>query len=228
MKEIKHIFFDLDHTLWDYDRSAQETLLEIYRDLKLSNTELSTKKFIGTFYEVNNKLWVKYNDGLIDREYIKNERFNEIFQATGLDVSLSKKASTYFMSHCSLKPYLMSDALTALNYLSGRYQLHIITNGFLDAQNRKLNSSGITKYFKVMVTSECSNSRKPNPEIFEYSLSQAGALKNESIMIGDNPRTDIHGAKEFGMKTVFYDPSGRKRSLADFTIQSHMELLKLL
>ncbi|MEP0984615.1 YjjG family noncanonical pyrimidine nucleotidase [Ekhidna sp.] len=227
MKGIKHIFFDLDHTLWDYDRSAQETLLEIYSQLELSTSSITEKKFINTFYNVNEKLWVKYNNGQIDREYIKKERFNEIFSSTGVDVGQSKMASTYFMNHCSLKPYLMEDALTALNYLSNRYKLHIITNGFLDAQNRKLKSSGIDTFFKVMVTSECADSRKPSPEIFEYSLKEAGASKADSIMIGDNPRTDIQGAREYGIKTVFYDPSGRKRSLADFTIQSHMELLKL-
>lgn len=228
MRGIKHIFFDLDHTLWDYDRSAQETLLEIYTHLEIASTNISAKKFINTFYEVNDKLWVKYNNGLVDREYIKNERFNEIFSSTGIDVAKSKMASTYFLDNCSLKPYLMEDTLTALNYLSNRYELHIITNGFLDAQNRKLSSSGIGKYFKIMVTSECINSRKPSPEIFEYSLNQAGATKADSIMIGDNPRTDIQGAREYGIKTVFYDPSGRKKSLADFTIQSHMELIKLL
>lgn len=228
MKGIKHIFFDLDHTLWDYDRSAQETLLEIFDQLELSKSGLSEKKFINTFYEVNDKLWVKYNDGLIDREYIKKERFNEVFLTSGIDVAKSKMASAYFLENCSLKPYLMPDTLTALHYLENKYQLHIITNGFLDAQNRKLSSSGLTKFFKVMVTSECANSRKPSPEIFEYSLREAGANKSDSIMIGDNPRTDIHGAQEFGMKTVFYNPTGRKKSMADFTIQSHMELLKLL
>ncbi|WP_425393011.1 YjjG family noncanonical pyrimidine nucleotidase [Ekhidna sp.] len=227
MKGIKHIFFDLDHTIWDYDRSAQETLLEIFVNLELATLGLSEKKFVNTFYEVNNKLWVKYNEGLVDREYIKNERFNDVFRTSGIDATKSKLASAYFLSHCSLKPYLMSDAMTALNYLSGKYELHIITNGFLDAQNRKLSNSGISKFFNVMVTSECANSRKPSPEIFEYSLKEAGASKSESIMIGDNPRTDIHGAREFGLKTVFYDPSGRKKSLADFTIQSHMELIKL-
>ncbi|MEO9482565.1 MAG: YjjG family noncanonical pyrimidine nucleotidase [Ekhidna sp.] len=228
MKGIKHIFFDLDHTLWDYDRSAHETLSEIYTHQELSKSGLSLKKFVNTFYEVNNKLWVKYNDGLIDREYIKTRRFNEVFSASGLDVIKSEEASSYFLNNCSKKPYLMDDALTALHYLTNKYQLHIITNGFLDAQNRKLSHSGIEKFFKVMITSECSDSRKPSPGIFEYSLSEAGATKAESIMIGDNPRTDIQGAKDFGMKTVFYDPSGRKKSLADFTIQSHMELLKLL
>ncbi len=228
MKGIKHIFFDLDHTLWDYDRSAKETLLEIYEDLKLEDVGLTQKKFVNNFYTINDKLWVKYNDGLIDREYIKRERFNEIFRSSGIDITYSKKASEYFLTHCSLKPYLMPDALTALNYLKNKYELHIITNGFLDAQNRKLNSSGIEKFFKIMVTSECSNSRKPSPEIFEYSLNEAGADKANSIMIGDNPRTDIQGAQDFGLKTVFYDPSGRKKSLADFTIQSHMELIHLL
>lgn len=227
MKGIKHIFFDLDHTLWDYDRSAQETLSEIHTQLDLSEKGLSVKKFVNTFYEVNGKLWMKYNDGLIDRDYIKKHRFNEVLTASGVGVEKSQDASTYFLNNCSSKPYLMDDALTALHYLSGRYELHIITNGFLDAQNRKLNSSGITQFFKIMVTSECNDSRKPSPEIFEYSLNEAGATKSDSVMIGDNPKTDIQGAKEFGIKTVFYDPSGLKKSLADFTIQSHMELLKL-
>ena len=227
MKDIKHIFFDLDHTLWDYDRSAEETLSEIFQELELALSGLTLPKFIDTFYTVNSKLWVKYNEGLIDREYIKKERFNEIFAKSGVDPSHSKNASSYFLNNCSLKPYLMDDALTALNYLEGRYELHIITNGFLDAQTRKLSSSGIEKYFNVMVTSECADARKPSPEIFEHSLEKANASRDNSIMIGDNARTDIHGAKEFGMKSVFYDPSGRKKSLADYTIQSHMELLKL-
>ncbi len=228
MKGIKHIFFDLDHTLWDYDRSAQETLLEIYEELSLADSGVSGKKFVNTFYDVNNKLWAKYNDGLIDREYIKKERFKEVFSSTGVDESHSEHASAYFLNNCSVKPYLMPDAMPVLNYLEKKYELHIITNGFLDAQNRKLTSSGIDKFFRVMVTSECIDARKPSPEIFEYSLSEAGATRENSLMIGDNPRTDIQGARDVGIATVFYDPSGRKKSLADFTIQSHMELVKLL
>ncbi|WP_462247263.1 YjjG family noncanonical pyrimidine nucleotidase [Ekhidna sp.] len=228
MKGIKHVFFDLDHTLWDYDRSAHETLTEIYFNLNLNSGDLTQKKFVNTFYDVNDKLWQKYNNGLIDREYIKTQRFNEVFIKSGIDVEKSPLASSYFLENCSKKPYLMEDALTALNYLSNRYELHIITNGFLDAQNRKLENSGIAKYFKVMITSECIDARKPNPVIFEHSLKEASATKDDSIMIGDNPRTDIQGAKDYGIKTIFYDPSGRKKSLADFTIQSHIELLKLL
>lgn len=227
MKGIKHIFFDLDHTLWDYDRSAQETLKEIYDRFELSKSGITEKKFINTFYTVNDRLWHQYNIGEVDRDYIKRRRFEKIFESIDFEVSASGEASDYFVTHCSLKPYLMPDSLTALCYLEGKYDLHIITNGFLDAQDRKLKSSGITNFFKIMVTSECANSRKPSGEIFEYSLEKAGANKQDSVMIGDNPKTDIHGAQEFGMKTIFYDPSGKKRSMADFTIQSHMELLKI-
>lgn len=227
MKGIKHIFFDLDHTLYDYDRSATETLLEIFDLQGLSDSGISQNKFLDTFHKVNSKLWVKYNEGSIDREYIKKERFHEIFSSTGFDVTKSGEASAYFLANCSGKPYLMPDALTALNYLHGKYKLHIITNGFKDSQGRKLSSSGITKYFDVVVTSECADSRKPSPEIFEYSLQQAGASKVDSIMIGDNAKTDILGANQFGMQTVFYDPSGYRRSLANYTVQSHMELIRL-
>lgn len=227
MRGIKHIFFDLDHTLWDYDRSAQETLKEIYDRFELSKSSITEKKFINTFYTVNDRLWHQYNIGEVDRDYIKKRRFEKVFESIDYEVSASGEASHYFVTHCSLKPYLMPDTLTALCYLEGKYDLHIITNGFLDAQDRKLKSSGITNFFKIMVTSECANSRKPSGEIFEYSLEKAGANKQDSVMIGDNPKTDIHGAQEFGMKTIFYDPSGKKRSMADFTIQSHMELLKI-
>jgi len=227
LKGIKHIFFDLDHTLWDYDRSAKETLLEIYNQFEISKTGSSEKKFLKTFYEVNSQLCKQYNSGEIDREYIKKERFRGIFQIVGKDVSFSGDASDFFIVTCSSKPYLMPDALTALHYLDEKYKLHIITNGFLDSQERKLKSAGIAKFFKVMVTSECVAYRKPSPEIFHYSLEKAQATADNSIMIGDNPTTDIAGARDSGIKSVFYDPSGKKRCISDYTISSHMELIKL-
>lgn len=227
MKGIEHIFFDLDHTLWDYDRSAQETLLEIYNDLGMEAMGVRQKKFVNTFYDVNGELWHKYNCGLIDRDQIKNDRFNEVLRIVGMDTTYSAKASEYFITHCSSKPYLMPDAMMALNYLQGKYQMHIITNGFDTAQELKMKNSGIHKFFDVVVTSETANTRKPSPEIFELSLSLAKAEKTNSIMIGDNPKTDIQGAQNFGMKTLFYNPSGRMKSLADYTIESLAELIKL-
>lgn len=226
MKDIKHIFFDLDHTLWDYDKSAKETLMDLYDEFALS-TAATPRKFIDTFHQVNSDLWDKYNKGQVDKAYIQKNRFEKIFSKLGVDSTLTHEASTYFIAHCSTKPYLMPDALVALNYLQGKYQLHIITNGFLDAQGQKMSSAGILKYFDVVVSSECADSRKPDPEIFEYSLQKAEATIENSVMIGDNASTDIQGASNLGIRTIFYDPSGQKRSLADFSISSHMELLKL-
>lgn len=227
MKGIEHIFFDLDHTLWDYDRSAQETLLEIYTNFDMEAKGIREKKFINAFHEVNNKLWQKYNIGKIGREEIKNDRFNEVLRMVGIDTTYSKEASEYFINNCSSKPHLMPDTMMALNYLEGKYQMHIITNGFDIAQELKMKNSGIHKFFDIIVTSETANTRKPSPEIFELSLNLAKANKANSIMIGDNPKTDIRGAQDFGMKTLFYNPSGTKKSLADYTIESHMELIKL-
>lgn len=226
MKEIKHIFFDLDHTLWDYDRNAQETLVEIYNELGASDT-VSLKKFINTYYDVNDKLWYKYNKKLIDRDYIKNYRFVEVFKKTGIQESHAEKSSLYFMANCSKKPHLMEHTKITLDYLIKKYKLHIITNGFNDVQPLKMKSSGIQSYFDVIVTSETSEARKPEPGIFYDALQRANAQKNESVMIGDNPKTDIHGARDFGIKTILYDPSGKKRSMADYSIQSLDELIRI-
>ena len=227
MKGVQHIFFDLDHTLWDYDRSSKETLLEIFESLDLKDYAISKQEYLQTFYDVNNQLWHQYNHGEIDREYIKKRRFAEIFERLEVDTSHSEEASSYFLHHCSTKPYLIEDALTALRYLHERYQLHIITNGFTDSQTNKLVHSGIADFFEVVVTSESTGAKKPSPEIFFHSIEKAKASVSNSTMIGDNPRTDILGAKEIGMSTVLFDPSGSKRSLADVSIQSLMELIKL-
>jgi len=228
LNDIKHVFFDLDHTLWDYDKSSRETLLEIYHAFKIQNHTVSEKKFLNTFYHVNDGLWHQYNIGEIDRDYITRNRFKTIFEKLNISISNPQEVSSYFMNNCSMKPYLMPDALTALNYLKQKYDLHVITNGFLDSQTHKLKSSRIDKYFNTVVTSECANARKPSKEIFTYSLTKASASKETSVMIGDNPKTDISGARDFGLKTILYDPSQKRRSLADYSISSLYELLKIL
>jgi len=115
----------------------------------------------------------------------------------------------------------------SLPYLSEKYDLNIITNGFDDVQEIKLQYSGIINFFNQIITSESANSRKPSPKIFDYSLMKSCATKEYSVMIGDNPMTDVKGAYDFGMKSILYDPFGVCKSLANHTINSHMELLKV-
>ncbi|MEQ9403182.1 MAG: YjjG family noncanonical pyrimidine nucleotidase [Cyclobacteriaceae bacterium] len=226
MREVRHIFFDLDHTLWDYDRNAQETLSEIY--FEINDQTVSLKKFIKTFYEVNEKLWHRYNHGQIERKHIREERFIQVFKKTGFDPSKAEESSEYFIENCSKKPHLFPYAKSTLDYLIKKYKLHIITNGFDDIQPRKLKSSGIDSYFEMIITSESNGSRKPSPEIFQLAVDRAGTTKNQSVMIGDNPKVDIHGARDFGMRTILFDPSGKRRSMADYSIQSLSELINIL
>lgn len=227
MKNIEHVFFDLDHTLWDYDRNAQETLTEIYHQLEKSSN-LSLKKFIKTFYRVNDRFWNEYNRGLINRDDIKRNRFVEFFDQVGVSTTLANESSEYFVANCSTKPHLMPYAKAVLDYLKKKYSLHIITNGFNDIQPIKLKSSGIQDFFDVIVTSESSEYRKPSAGIFEYAIEAAKTTKEQSVMIGDNPKADIHGANSFGMKSILFDPSGSRRSLADYSIKSLHELIGIL
>ncbi len=227
MKNITHVFFDLDHTLWDYDRNAQETLSEIHSNLELQEF-VELEKFIKSFYSINDELWTRFNSGLIQREDIQRTRFASLFEKLGIRNENHLEISRYFVTFCSSKPHLMPEAIDALEYLKRKYRLHIITNGFKDVQPQKLKSSGIEKYFEIVVTSDGSKSRKPSPGIFEYALKLVEGKKEECVMIGDNPKTDIHGARDFGFRTILFDPSGKKRSMADATIQSLSELIRIL
>ena len=224
---IKYIFFDLDHTLWDYDQNAYETLKDIYEKWHLKKEDIPLNEFVDIFHKINTELWSMYDCGLIDKQELKTIRFSKIFQNIKPDVSFVHQVSDYFISNCCTKPHLMPGVLKGLDYLSKKYSLNIITNGFNDAQNKKLHSTGIKKYFHKVITSESANARKPSPDIFQYALKVTGAKKSHSIMIGDNLGTDIQGAMNFGMKTVFYNHKGEKNVMADLTIRSHTELLEL-
>lgn len=226
MKGINNIFFDLDHTLWDYDRSARETLQELLVKFRLED-RINDKKFVKVFYDVNHQLWHLYNIGEVNRDQIRDRRFRLILEKLNINGIEHEELSDFFINECPQKSYLMPDAEVALNYLQGKYHLHIITNGFEDSQHKKLRSSFIEKYFKYVITSESAQARKPDPRIFKFSLDLSGATAGESVMIGDNPLTDIKGARDMGLRTIFYNPKSNRKSESDFEIISHLELLKL-
>ena len=116
----------------------------------------------------------------------------------------------------------------AYTELAQKYQLHIITHGFSEAQFVKLESSGLRPYFEIVVCSEMVGKTKPNPEIFEFALNQANAKKNESIMIGDDHNTDIIGAIQVGMQAILFDPKNRYRKSAGLFKVSDIAELPLL
>lgn len=202
----QHIFFDLDHTLWDFNANAEESLKELYRVFNLESKAISTfHDFYSIYINHNATLWSRFEKGYISVEELKWRRmWRTLLDFQIADEKLSKEMSEYFLEILPKKKKVFEYTYEILEYLTIRnYSLHLITNGFEKTQKTKLESAALTKYFKTVVTSEISNSVKPKKEIFEYAIAKAKGKMEESIMIGDNLNADILGAKNAGMDSVF-------------------------
>lgn len=205
---IKHIFFDLDHTIWDFDRNAQETLLELYEVYQLKKLGLhSAQEFIDRYTENNHRLWAQYHLGQITKETLREERFRSTFLELGVKPeAVPLEFENDYVRISPTKTNLFDGANKVLAYLQNKYQLHIISNGFKETTLTKMELSGLNPYFTQVIISEDVGVNKPNQAIFEYALQKAGAQKEESIMIGDSLEADIRGAQAFGLKAIFFNP----------------------
>jgi len=210
-EKIKHIFFDLDRTLWDFEKSAEQTFIEIYESNNLFEKGIpSVKEFVAAYTIHNNKLWDQYRKGEIKKEVLRSLRFSLTLKDFGIvDEELGEKIGDDYVRISPLKVNLFPYSIEILKYLFPKYSMHIITNGFSEVQETKLKLSGMDKYFIEVITSEEAGVKKPHPDIFKFSFEKAGALAHESIMIGDDYEVDIIGAKEVSMKQIFFDP-GKK------------------
>lgn len=228
MKEYRCVFFDLDHTLWDYESNSEQALKELFDQYKLNIG--SFKDFYNTFVTINTAIWNDYDRGLIGRDVIRNERFDRIFKTFGIDdYDLSLQFSADYIRESPKKANLVQHAKDVLDYLLPRYPMYIITNGFEEIQSTKLASSGISDYFKGVVTSARAGCKKPEKEIFEFALRENGFACNESIMIGDNLLTDIAGAKNARVDTVYFNPYKLPHEEnVTYEISSLKELLTIL
>ena len=205
----KHLFFDLDHTLWDYETNSAETLSELWQKYELNNYQVALDDFLKTFSTINDKMWDDFHEGIINKDTIRIERFPKIFRA--LDIEVNAKASamqTDYINVCPTKPYLVDGVSELLDLVDGNYELHIITNGFDEIQGTKLISGGIEKYFNHIISSGQVGFQKPDKRIFDFALDLAQATAADSLMIGDNPVSDIKGAHMAGIDQVFYNPHG--------------------
>ncbi|NOX47058.1 MAG: noncanonical pyrimidine nucleotidase, YjjG family [Chlorobi bacterium] len=207
MKKYKHIFFDLDHTLYDFERSTFETLSELCDKYNLTDKGIPVfKYFYNRYLEINDRFWGQYRKGKIEKPFLNVERFHVTFQEFGIDDrDFAGKFATEYVENAPLKNTLFPGAHETLEYLQDKYILHLITNGFEEVQEKKLNTTGLRKYFKTITTSEEAGVKKPDPAIFHYALSKAGAVPEESLMIGDNLEVDILGAKNVGMDQMFFN-----------------------
>lgn len=204
--KYKHLFFDLDHTLWDFEANARATLEELHISLRLDEKGVNDFELFYTNYLVHNeKLWEQYRNGLIKQNELRSKRMRlALLDFKIANEELAEKMNVSFLELLPTRTILFPYCLEILDYLIEKdYKLHLITNGFEDVQHNKLKYSGLAKYFTEVITSEGSNSLKPNKEIFEYALSKSNAKPHESIMIGDNIEVDIAGAINAGIDSVF-------------------------
>lgn len=208
MAEYRTVLFDLDHTLWDYDTNSRETLQDMFGDFGLSQ-RLGTVfgPFHDTFEEINTDLWTRYDQGLIPRETIRKDRFRNIIGRFGVDdPKLSEKLSDAYVERSPKRSVLIDGAMDILQYLQPRYELFIVTNGFEEVQLTKVRSSGIGEFFREIIISDRVGHKKPSPLIFDHVLDKYGYERGHAVMIGDNLLTDIAGARNAGIDTVFYNP----------------------
>lgn len=182
------------------------------------------------FHEVNNYLWDKFNYGLIERNELRNRRFYMILDQLGVKESeVPDGIGEKYLELAPVKPNVIPHAHDVLEYLRPNYCMHIISNGFDDVQHSKLKASNLHDFFDVIITSDSSGHRKPQKGIFEFAMKEAGAARNDSIMIGDNIDTDIIGAQNASMDQIFFNPKEIRHSLTvTYEINSLKEILKIL
>jgi len=209
----KHIFFDLDHTIWDFDRNAGETLNELYHTYNLNKLGLtSCADFIATYTENNHQLWADYHLGKITKDFLRSERFSKTFIQLGVHPdAVPHQFEDDYVNISPTKTNLFDAAEEVLAYLQQKYTLHIISNGFKETTLTKMNVSNLNPYFHNVIISEDVGVNKPSPVIFQHALDKAQARKEESIMIGDSLEADIYGALNFGMEAIFFNPLKKEK-----------------
>jgi putative hydrolase of the HAD superfamily len=200
--KINHIFFDLDHTLWDFETNSDMAFDTIFKKHKVN---VDIQKFLNYYRPINENYWKLYREEKISKNDLRYGRLKDAFNKikTKVDDELIELLAVDYIEHLPLNNFLFAGAFEILEHLQPKYNMHIITNGFNEVQFKKIENSGLAKYFDKIITSEEVGVKKPNPLIFQYALQQTNAAASESIMIGDNWEADIMGAKNVGLDVIF-------------------------
>lgn len=234
--KYRHLFFDLDHTLWDFEANARATLAELYESLALKERGIyDFDLFYRNYLLHNDKLWERYRNGHIKQEELRIKRmWLALLDFKIADDKLAQEMNVRFLDMLPTRTVLFPGTKEILQYLADKkYQLHLITNGFEETQHSKLNYSGLDIFFKQVITSEGSNSLKPKKEIFEFAFQKAAAKPEESIMIGDTIEVDILGAINAGIDQVHVNHLTKEpvpvldNRLPTYTVYSLKELEKI-
>lgn len=228
-KRYKFLFFDLDHTIWDFEANAKTALKIAFEGNKLESEGVSSfDAFFEKYSYHNHILWSRYTQGLIKQEELRWKRmWRTLIEFKVGDEKIARKMSEDFLQELPLQKQLFPYTIEILTYLKNKdYQLNLITNGFDEVQNKKLLHAGLSPYFNKMITSQASNSLKPHKEIFAYAIKETQAEKYSSIMIGDNLEADIEGALNFGIDAIWVNHTNIPTSKQPTYIVTHLKQLE--
>lgn len=230
--EYRSIFIDLDDTLWAFTENARDTFEEMYHQYRFERYFQSFDHFMELYVPKNLELWDLYGRHEISKDELNARRFSYPLLQVGVDdPALVKAYSDGFFAAIPYKRKLMPHAMEALEYLSGKYRLYILSNGFRELQEQKMRSAGILHYFRKIVLSEDIGAHKPFPAIFNFAMSATQSEFRTSLMIGDNWKNDVAGARDVGMGQGYYCPDAEPSVLEfqpTFLLRDWEEIEKVL
>jgi len=222
--KIDHVFFDLDHTLWDFEKNSALAIETIFNKHAIN---VNLQLFLFHYVPINIKYWEWYRVDKITQLELRLGRLKDTFELLNFEIDDDKIIflSEEYIEYLPKFNHLFDGAIEILDYLKPKYNLHIITNGFQEIQDNKLKNSNIDHYFTTITNSEMAGVKKPNPKIYDYAITEAKASKSNSIMIGDCIDADVKGALNFGMQAILFniDPS---KSYDNIKQVSHLLELK--
>lgn len=229
--KYRHLFFDLDHTLWDFETNSQEALLDLYARHQLAERlKAPVHEFLAAYYRINDALWAQYRKGEVSKEALRHLRFQRAFHSFApLEEDSILQFEAEYMALAPRKTALMPGTLELLSALKPHFGMHIITNGFAETQSVKLAHSGLATFFDHIICSDELGVNKPEAKIFVHAMKLAGAERRESLMIGDNLQVDILGARNAGLDQVYYNPQKEAHDQKpSFEISDLRELIPIL
>lgn len=225
MKNIEHVFFDLDHTLWDFEKNSSLAFQKIFKEVGL---ELDFQLFLEKYIPINLEYWRLYREEKVSKEELRYQRLRKAFDAIEVNVQdeMIHRLSVLYIDNLPNFNHLFDGTKELLDYLSEKYVLHIITNGFEEVQSKKMKASGILNYFDQVITSESVGVKKPNPRVFEFAMEKTKAKISNSIMIGDSFEADILGADAVGLDTIFCNLENKAMDTKKFKTVNHLLEIK--
>ena len=231
MNKKPHVFFDLDHTLWDFESNSKATLIQLFDELNLEQLGiLNAESFVSTYLEVNDHYWQLYRQNMVSKATLREGRFTSTFEKLGIPArEMPANLPDLYVSICPHKTILMPNALEILHYLSDKFPMHIVTNGFKESQLTKLKGSGIDHFFDQIIFSEEVKCHKPDKAIFDEALRLSNADRATSFFIGDHLEADILGSRNAGLIPIYFNPESKAhQENLSFEIKDLIELKNIL